>query len=108
VQTQGNGKKQKPAVTRKDRKRIEAVQRERLQPLRNRIKRAEARLAELHRARAELDRQLADTAIYSDENKSKLQDCLLELADLEKQSDAAEAEWMLASEELEALGADST
>jgi ATP-binding cassette subfamily F protein 3 len=85
---------------------MQAEQRERLQPLRNRVKRAEAKLAELQIARAELDRQLADPELYDDQNKSKLQDSLLELARLEKESDATEAEWMLASEELEALGAD--
>jgi ATP-binding cassette subfamily F protein 3 len=106
AQSRSDGKKQESSESRKVRKRMQAEQRERLQPLRNRVKRAEAKLAELQIARAELDRQLADPELYDDQNKSKLQDSLLELARLEKESDATEAEWMLASEELEALGAD--
>ncbi len=106
AQSRSDGKKQESSESRKVRKRMQAEQRERLQPLRDRVKRAEAKLAELQIARAELDRQLADPELYDDQNKSKLQDSLLELARLEKESDATEAEWMLASEELEALGAD--
>ena len=96
----------KTAITRKDRKRLEAEQRRRLQPLRKRITQAEAKLAGLQRAGAELDRQLADPEIYSERNKSKLQGCLCEKADVEKQCDAVEAEWMIASEALEELSAD--
>ena len=91
------------AVAKKDRKRLQAEQRERLQPLRKRVKQAEAKLDALHSARAELERQLADPEIYSDQNKRKLQDCLLEKADVDKQCDAVETEWMLASEELDDL-----
>ena len=94
------------AAARKDRKRLEAEQRKRLQPLRKRVNQAEAKLASLNSTRAELDRQLADPAIYSEQNKHRLKDCLLEKADVEKQCDALEAEWMQASEALEELGID--
>jgi ATP-binding cassette subfamily F protein 3 len=98
-----SGDAENSAVARKDRKRLEAEQRKRLQPLRKRITRAEARLEALQSARAELDRQLADPEIYSEHNKHKLQQCLLEKADVEKQCEAVETEWMLASEALEDL-----
>ena len=101
-----SGDVENSALARKDRKRLEAEQRKRLQPLRKRVTQAEAKLEALHSARAELDRQLADPEIYSEHNKRKLQDCLLEKADVDKQCDAVETEWMLASEELEALTAD--
>ena len=101
-----SGDVENSALARKDRKRLEAEQRKRLQPLRKRVTQAEAKLEALHSARAELDRQLADPEIYSEHNKRKLQDCLLEKADVDKQCDAVETEWMLASEELDELTAD--
>ena len=91
------------AAARKDRKRLAAEQRKRLQPLRKRVSQAEAKLASLQSTRSELDRQLADPEIYRAENKYKLQACLLKKADIEKQCDATETEWMRASEELEEL-----
>ena len=92
-------------LARKDRKRIEAEQRKLLQPIRQRIAQAEAQLDALHSAQIELDRRLADPEIYNDDNKRELQHCLLEQADVKKQCDAVEAEWMQASEELEELTA---
>jgi ATP-binding cassette subfamily F protein 3 len=94
------------AVARKDRKRLQAEQRKRLQPLRKRVARAEAKLDALHSALAELDRRLADPEIYSEQNKRKLQECLLEKSDMDKQCCAVENEWILASEELDDLSAD--
>jgi ATP-binding cassette subfamily F protein 3 len=96
----------KNVAARKDRKRLEAEQRKQLQPLRKRVAKAEAELAALQSARSELDRQLADPEIYREENKRKLEACLLEKADLEKQCDAVETEWMQASEELDDLTSD--
>ncbi|MGB5519950.1 MAG: ATP-binding cassette domain-containing protein [Gammaproteobacteria bacterium] len=91
------------AVCRKDRKRLQAKQRERLQPLRKRISEAETKLDALHSTQTELDRKLADPEIYSEENKRKLQDCLREKARVDKQCVAIESEWILASEELDEL-----
>lgn len=93
----------KNAEARKDRKRLEAEQRHRTQPVRKRVTEAETKLAALQITRAELVKLLADPALYSEENKRKLQDSLLEKANIDKQCDELESEWFLASEELEAL-----
>ena len=74
--------------------------------MRKRVTQAETKLEALQRTRAELERQLADPEIYSEPNKRKLQDCLLEKADVDKQCEVVETEWMLASEELENLTTD--
>jgi ATP-binding cassette subfamily F protein 3 len=103
-----NGEVMNTALSRKDRKRQEAEQRKRLQPLRKRVTQAEAKLDALHSAQAELDRRLADPEIYSEQNKRELQDCLREKAKVVKQCEAVETEWMLASEELDELSADLT
>jgi ATP-binding cassette subfamily F protein 3 len=104
--TEKNGDVENSALARKDRKRSEAELRKRLQPLRTRVNQAETKLEALHSARAELERQLADPEIYSEQNKSKLRECLLEKADVDKQCDDVETEWMQASEELDDLTAD--
>ncbi len=104
--TDKTGDELNTAVARKDRKRLQAELRKRLQPLRKRVTQAEAKLDALHSAQAELNRRLADPEIYSEQNKRKLQDCLHEKADVDKQCEAMETEWMLASEELDDLTAD--
>ena len=101
-----SGDVENSALARKDRKRLQAEQRKRLQPLRKRVTQAETKLEALQRTRAELDRQLANPEIYSEQNKRKLQACLLEKADVDKQCEVVETEWMLASEELDDLTSD--
>jgi ATP-binding cassette subfamily F protein 3 len=94
------------AATKKDRKRLEAEQRKRQQPLRQRVLQAEEKLEVLHGALADLEKRLADPAIYLEHNKRELQECLIEKAQLDKQCEAAENEWLQASEALEALATD--
>ncbi|MDH5710909.1 MAG: ATP-binding cassette domain-containing protein, partial [Gammaproteobacteria bacterium] len=91
------------AAAKKEKKRQEAEQRKLLQPLNNRVKQAEAKLDKIHVEQAKLEQQLADPDIYTDSNKQRLQDCLLKKADIDKQCEAIENEWMAASEALEQL-----
>ena len=91
------------ASSKKDKKRLEAEQRKKLQPLTKKVNAAESKLDKLHAEQTKLEQQLADPDIYTDDNKQKLQDCLLKKADIDKQCEAIEEEWMEASEELEEL-----
>ena len=91
------------AASKKDKKRLQAEQRKKLQPLKNKIKKAETELDKLHARQSELEQQLADPEIYADNNKQKLQDCLNEKVEIDKQSDTVENTWMEATEELEIL-----
>ena len=91
------------AVARKERKRQQAEMRKQQQPLRRRLSQAEQELDRLHAIVAELEKQLADPEIYSEHNKSKLQACLLEKAEMDRQCMAVEDEWLQASEALEKL-----
>jgi len=104
--TDNAGDEHNDATARKDRKRLQAEQRQRLQPLRKRVTQAETKLEKLHTTRTELEKQLTDPAIYSEQNRQKLQDCLLKKANVDKQCEAVETEWMQASEELEVLASD--
>lgn len=89
------------AATRKDKKRAAAEQRQKLQPFCKKIKLAEEKLDQLHSKKAALEKTLASSEIYNEENKQKLQTCLLEKADIDKQCDTAENDWIKASEALE-------
>ena len=104
VPADGAEEKTRRAEARRDRRREEAELRQRLQPLRKRVTDAEVRLERLHAALAELNARLADPAIYEEGNKRELQQCLLEKADLDRQCEAAEEEWMAAAEALENHG----
>ncbi len=89
------------ASSKKDKKRQEAEQRKKLQPLTKKVKKAEAVLDKLHAEQSQLEQQLADPDIYAEANKQKLQDCMLKKADIDKQCEAAENDWLEASEALE-------
>ncbi|MEZ5542149.1 MAG: ATP-binding cassette domain-containing protein [Pseudomonadota bacterium] len=90
------------AVTRKEQKRQEAEQRRLLQPLREKVTRAEVALARLHARQHELEQCLADSAVYSVENKARLNELLREKTDVDRKIAALESDWLAASEELEA------
>jgi len=102
----GNDEAVGGAVLRKEKKRQEAEQRRQLQPLREKIARAEAALAGVHGRQHELERRLAEPELYRPENKSELSALLREKAELDRQSDALEGEWLAACEQLEARQAD--
>jgi ATP-binding cassette subfamily F protein 3 len=88
-------------ISNKDRKRIEAENRQKTQPLRSRIKKLEDTLQKSSEKIAMINQQLADNDIYAEKNKQKLQQLLLEKSELEKTHECAELDWLSANEELE-------
>jgi ATP-binding cassette subfamily F protein 3 len=50
---------------------------------------------------AEIDRQLSDSDIYTDQNKQKLQELLLKKTDLDRSHETAENEWFEYNDELD-------
>ena len=91
------------SIANKQRKRMEAEQRQKTAPLRKKISELEDTMETLAKKISAIDLQLADNDIYSDSNKQKLQRLLLEKADLEKGHENAETQWLEFSEELESL-----
>ena len=83
---------------RKDRKRTEAEQRQREQPLRRKVKELEARLESLTRRRAEIDAQLAGSDLYAGTSKDKLKELLRDQARVKSEIDEVEEAWLDASE----------
>ncbi len=90
------------AAQRREQRRLEAEGRNRLSPLRARVHKLEAELATLARTRMALEARLAAPEIYQHEARADLQAALQQQAELARQTHAAEAAWLSASDELEA------
>jgi len=98
----GNADGPGAAALRKEKKRQEAEQRRQLQPLREKITKAEAALAGVHARQHELEQRLAEPGLYRPENKTELNDLLREKADVDRESETLERGWLEACEQLEA------
>ena len=89
---------------RKDRKRRDAEQRQRLRPLSRRIEKAEAAIAALQLKKKELEDRLAHAELYDPGRKDVLKSVLEEQADVNWRLAREEANWLAAHEELERAG----
>ena len=96
-------KPQNTASAKKEQKRIDAERRKQLQPLTSKIKRAERVMEKLGDQKQDIEEKLADTDLYSDENKDKLKQLLADQAYVQKELDQAEADWLDTTEQHEAL-----
>ncbi|MEM7359018.1 MAG: ATP-binding cassette domain-containing protein [Pseudomonadota bacterium] len=90
------------ASSKKEQRRLEAERRQQLQPLTNKIKRAERVMEKLSAEKQAVEEKLADNNLYNDENKDRLRQLLTDQAYIQKELDAAEAQWLDASEAYEA------
>ncbi len=91
------------AASRKDERRREAEQRARLQPIKRRVTRLEAEIERLSTERDALERRLADAALYTDDAKPRLLGLLADKQRVDTALEQAEADWLEAAAELEAL-----
>jgi ATP-binding cassette subfamily F protein 3 len=87
-------------VSRKDQRKQDAERRQRLKPMLDAVKKAEAAVEKYHKEQQELEQQLADPAIYSEENKDALKTLLSRKAQVDDALEQAELEWMTAEENL--------
>jgi ATP-binding cassette subfamily F protein 3 len=99
----------KPVPTeKKEDKRQQAEERNRLaaqrKPIESRIKRLEEQMAKLNLKKREIELALAGEDIYSDAQKDKLKNLLLDQAYLLKELEQTEADWLEQQEFLEAVG----
>ena len=95
------------AAARKERKRLEAAARQRLQPLKKRVDTLEKAVDKSSAALAKIEEALADTSLYSDEGKTRLQDLLNQQTAQKKEHDALESDWMEAMEAFEEAARES-
>jgi ATP-binding cassette subfamily F protein 3 len=89
------------AETRRQRRRLEAEQRNLLSPLRAAVAGAERELDRLHRELAELQAALTAPELYSPDGKERLRELLERQARLARRTESAEADWLERSERLE-------
>lgn len=85
----------------KERKRQEAQNRQKLAPLKKEVDGLEKQIDRLRGKQQELQAQLADEQMYTDEKKEELKDLLWKQAELVKSLESAEEEWMEKADELE-------
>ncbi|MFE8071190.1 ATP-binding cassette domain-containing protein [Marinobacteraceae bacterium S3BR75-40.1] len=95
----GGGKSQ----DRKAQKRAEAEKRQRLSPLRKKMKQLEADIDRQQQALQVLEEQLADPALYGEDQKERLKELLQEQAVARAAQEEAEMEWLALGEEIESL-----
>jgi len=92
------------STDKRERKRQQAAQRKRLQPLRNALNKAEKLMEQLHEKQSGMETRLADPAIYEAQNRDQLKHLLKEKAQLDAACEAQELVWMACSEALESDG----
>jgi len=91
------------AAARKQRKRDQAEQRKKLQPLQNKLKKSEQMIKELSARQKQLEHELADSRLYEKENKELLQQKLKEKQQVDIELEDNEYLWLEISETIEAL-----
>ena len=94
-------------VSRKEQRRIEAEERQRLsalkKPVEERIKRIEREMEKLQPLKAAIDIRMTDPEIYAAKNKDELKQLLVDQAYYAKELDALEKEWLQKQDELEKI-----
>ena len=95
----------KNATAKKQKKRQEAELRKQQQPLRKIITKIEKAMEKLQARSKELEHHLADSTLYTEDNKQQLKTLLAEKAALDKQHADLETDWLEVHEQLEQLQA---
>ncbi|MEW6025554.1 MAG: ATP-binding cassette domain-containing protein [Pseudomonadota bacterium] len=98
-----------PAVDRKEQKRLDAEERQRVaalkKPIENRIKRVEEQMAKLNAKKADIDARLLEPAIYEADKKDELKNLVADQAFCVRDLGTLENEWLELQEQLEGLAA---
>jgi len=98
-----------PPADRKEQKRLEAEERQRLaalkKPIENRIKRLEEQMAKLNTKKAEIDARLLEPSIYEADKKDELKNLVADQAFCVRDLGTLENEWLELQEQLEGLAA---
>lgn len=92
---------QKPALSRKELKKLEAEFRQSMTPLKKQIQKGEKDMEKCQKRLAELEGVLADSELYEIQNKDKLKTFLAEQGQLTSALEDAEMNWLEAQETME-------
>lgn len=88
-------------ISRKDQRKLDAEKRQKLKPLLDTIKKAEAEIEKYHAEKSELEAQLADEKIYADSEKARLKSVLERKAQVDILLEDVEMRWFELQEKLE-------
>ncbi|MCG7906444.1 MAG: ABC transporter ATP-binding protein, partial [Candidatus Thiodiazotropha taylori] len=91
------------AASRKERKRQEAEQRKRLQPLRQALGKFEQQIEQLQQKQKDIELMLSDNSLYDESRKEELKRWLAEKRDVDSKLNDCEERWLETSEQLEAV-----
>ncbi|MES9833982.1 MAG: ATP-binding cassette domain-containing protein [Candidatus Thiodiazotropha sp. DIVDIV] len=94
------------SASRKERKRLEAEQRKRLQPLRQALGKHEKQIEELQQKQKDMEILLSDSSLYDSGCKDELRDLLNKKSRVDRQLNDCEEQWLEISEQLEAVQSD--
>ncbi|QOL48054.1 ATP-binding cassette domain-containing protein [Massilia litorea] len=98
-----------PPAERKEQKRLDAEERQRVaalkKPLENRLKRVEEQMAKLNAKKADIDARLLDPTIYDADKKDALKTLVADQAFCVRDLGTLENEWLELQEQLEGLAA---
>jgi ATP-binding cassette subfamily F protein 3 len=96
-------------VDRKEQKKLDAGERQRVaalkKPIENRIKRIEEQMAKLNAKKADIDARLLDSSVYEAERKDELKNLVADQAFCVRDLGTLETEWLELQEQLEGLAA---
>lgn len=96
-----------PVVNKKEARRLEAQERQRIQqlrkPLQKKLEKVEKELAQKNEALKALAEQMADAAFYTDNSQEEVARVLREHGELKPQVEELEMAWLELSEEIEAI-----
>ncbi len=91
------------AAERKELKRQQAEQRAKLRPLRQAVTKLEQQMDKLSSEQSEVENALSDTNLYEESRKEELKTWLQRQAEISRQLETVEAEWLEQQDALEAL-----
>jgi ATP-binding cassette subfamily F protein 3 len=95
------------AIDRRDQKKLDAEQRQRIsalkKPIEARLKRVEEKIAKRNAQMSEIDAKLGDTSIYDNPRKAELKTVLTDQTFYKKDLEQLEAEWLKEQEALEKI-----
>jgi ATP-binding cassette subfamily F protein 3 len=96
-----------PAADRREQKRLEAEQRQRLsslkKPIETRIRRLEEQMSKLQQKKADIDAKLADAQIYEAARKEELKSLIADQGVCARELEQLEMEWLEQQEALEQI-----
>lgn len=94
---------EKPAVSRKEQKRLEAEFRKKTQPLRKQLEKLEKETEKLQQQLNEIEQQMSDPSLYDASQKAKLTELISLQTELKTTLEEREEQWLSLEEELDDL-----